>query len=297
LTGQYQTLSEEQAAQFVERGYVVVKGCFGRDVADRAVQEMWSRLGYDPHDPTTWLDKRTHLPTLRHFDVRTFAPQAWAAVCDLVGGEERVAGPYTWGDGFIANLGVRADEPWSAPSSASPGWHKDGDFFRHFLDSPEQGLLTFVLWTDVVERGGATLVACDSIGPVARCLFEHPQGVLPDEFDFSALAHECHDFVQATGEAGDVYLVHPYALHATAQNTLRLPRVITNPPLSLKEPMRFDREHWADHSLVEQSVLHHLATERLTFTPTSPRQRVVPERELRHEEMRRAEQARGVSPL
>jgi len=42
-------------------------------------------------------------------------------------------------------------------------------------------------------------------------------------------------FVEATGEAGDVYLLHPYILHAKSQNVLRLPRIITNPPLTLAE--------------------------------------------------------------
>ncbi len=278
MGGKYQLLTEEEAAQFVERGFVRVEGCFGRDVAGWATEEMWSRLGYDADDPSTWVDKRIHMPTLKRFEVKSFAPEAWHAVCDLVGGEERIREPYMWGDGFIVNLGVRADEPWAPPTAASPGWHADGDFFLHFLDSPEQGLLTLVLWTDVVHQGGATFVACDSVGPVARYLADHPEGVRPNGFDVPSLVPECHDFIEATGSAGDVFLLHPFVLHATAQNTLRRPRVITNPPVSLKEPMRFDRAEWEDHSLVEQATLHHLGMERCPFTPSAPRERIVPER-------------------
>lgn len=292
MSKQYQVLSEEEARQFVERGFVHLKGCFSREVAERAIAEMWARLGYDPDDPATWEQKRIHMPGLNHFAVKSFAPKAWAAACDLVGGEERVKQPCDWSDAFIVNLGVRADEPWAPPSAESPGWHADGDFFLHFLDSPEQGLLTFVLWTDVVHQGGATFVAADSIGPVARFLLERPEGVLPGRFDNWSLAQECHDFIEATGEAGDVYFLHPLMLHATAQNTLRRPRVITNPLLSLNEPMRFDRERPEDHSLVEQAVLHHLGRERLSFTPTHERERVVPPRVAHQAEMRRAEEAR-----
>jgi hypothetical protein len=54
------------------------------------------------------------------------------------------------------------------------GWHKDGDFFRHFLVSAEQALLTFVLWTDMLHKGGGTFVAADSVPVVARFLAEHP---------------------------------------------------------------------------------------------------------------------------
>ena len=292
VTAEYRILSQQQAEHFLEHGFVVIKGCFGRDVAERAVREMWSRTGYDPGDPGTWAQKDIHMPGLNHFAVKDFAPRAWGAVCDLVGGEERVNGTYNWSDAFIVNLGVRADEPWAPPSPASPGWHVDGDFFRHFLDSPEQGLLTLVLWTDVVNQGGATFVAGDSVGPVARRLFEHPEGLLPGEFQTGALVAQCREFLEATGEAGDVYLLHPFMLHATAQNSLRRPRVITNPPVSLKEPMRFDRDRWEDHSLVEQAVLRGLGLERCDFRPTAPRERVVPERVSRQAEMRRAEESR-----
>jgi hypothetical protein len=293
MSGQYRVLTEDQVEQFLERGFVVVHECFGRDAAERAVQEMWSRLGFDPDDETTWVERRIHMPTLNRFEVKKFAPEAWHAICDLVGGEARVRQPSMWGDAFIVNLGVRADEPWAPPSAASPGWHTDGDFFRHFLDSPEQGLLTLVLWTEVVNRGGATFVACDSVGPVARFLLDHPEGVLPNGFDVRSLIPQCHEFIEATGKAGDVYLIHPFMLHATAQNVLRRPRVITNPPVLLAEPMRFDRDRWEDHSLVEQAVLRHLGVERCPFTATAPRERLVPERERRQSVYAAAEAARA----
>ena len=78
--------------------------------------------------------------------------------------------------------------------------------------------------------------------------------------------------------AGDVYLLHPYVLHAKSQNVLRVPRVITNPPLTLAEPLRFDRADPADHSLVERAVLRALDTTRYPFTPTRPREPIVPPR-------------------
>ena len=57
-----------------------------------------------------------------------------------------------WSDGFIINFGLGADQPWQPPSPEVSGWHKDGDFFRHFLDSPEQGLLTIVVWSDIYPK-------------------------------------------------------------------------------------------------------------------------------------------------
>ncbi len=285
-------LSEQQAEHFVTKGYVVVHDCFTREAAEEYLETVWTRLGYDPGDRSTWAEPSVHMPVHREVDIREFAPLAWLAVCDLLGGEERIALPYNWTDGFIVNLWEGADRPWAPASPQSPGWHKDGDFFRHFLDSPEQGLLTLVLWSDVRHQGGATFVAADSIGPVARHLARHPEGVHPDEFPYDDLIGQCEEFVEATGSFGDVFLMHPYLLHARAQNTLRLPRVITNPPVALAAPMRFDRPDAADFSLVEKAVLRALGVDRYEFTPTMPRERVVPERIRRQERMKAEERAR-----
>jgi hypothetical protein len=174
--------------------------------------------------------------------------------------------------------GVGDDRPWQPPSPAVGGWHKDGDFFRHFLDSPEQALLTLVLWTDMLPRGGGTFVAADSVPVVTRFLAEHPEGVLPGEFDYAGLIGQCRDFVEMTGEAGDVVLLHPFMLHATSQNVLAVGRIITNPPLALRQPMDFSRPRADDFSLVEQAVLRGLGVDRLDFVPVAPRENVVPER-------------------
>jgi hypothetical protein len=288
----HRILSEEQVAHFLDRGFVVINDCFSPEAAEEYTRTIWTRLGYDRDDPSTRTESGTHLPVHREMDIKEFAPKAWDAVCDLVGGEDRIKQPYNWGDGFVVNLSQGSERPWSPPSAESPGWHKDGDFFRHFLDSPEQGLLTLVLWSDVRHQGGATFVAADSIAPVARFLADHPEGVLPTEFPYGELVGQCTGFVEATGRIGDVYLLHPYILHAKAQNVLRLPRFITNPPVTLAEPMKFDRSDPDGFSLVERAVLRGLGVERYEFTPTAPREEVVPERVLRQARMKAEEEAR-----
>jgi len=189
-------LSAEQIASFVEHGYVRIPECFTREDAQPWLDEAWVRLDYDRDDPGTWVEKRVHMPSLRHVEVADFAPKVWGAACQLLGGEDRIEQPYRWGNGFIANLGIGADRPWEPPSASSPDWHKDGDFFRHFLDSPEQGLLTIVLWSDIEERGGGTFIAPDSVAPVARLLERHREGVLPDDFPYDELIAQCSAFVE-----------------------------------------------------------------------------------------------------
>jgi hypothetical protein len=285
-------LADEQIDFFLVHGYVTIPECFTRTDAQPWLDEAWIRLGFDPHDPATWREKRVHMPSRRRVEVKAFAPKAWRAACELLGGEERIEQPYTWGDGFIVNSGLGADRPWEPPSASAPGWHKDGDFFRHFLDSPEQGLLTLVLWSDIEPRGGGTFVAADSVGPVARLLAGRPEGILPDEFDYDALIAQCDQFVETTGRLGDVVLLHPYVLHAVSQNHRGTARFITNPPITLREPMRFDRSDPAEHSPVERAVLRALGVERLRFAPTRTRERIVPERERRQRRMRDEEHAR-----
>jgi hypothetical protein len=271
-------LDDRQVQQFLDTGYVVLENCFDAESAAPIVDRAWRRLGVDRDDPSTWDRPRVHLPSVEHVDAAGFAPAAYAAACQLLGGEERVQTPWTWSDGIIANLGVGADRPFDPPSAEVGGWHKDGDFFRHFLDSPEQGLLTIVLWTDVHSRGGGTFVATDSVGVVARFLAERPEGVLPEELQQTPLIRQCHEFVELTGRAGDVVLMHPFVLHATSQNVLRAQRLITNPPLSLREPMDLDRDDPTASSPVERAVLRGLGVERFAFRRTHDREAVVPGR-------------------
>ena len=291
----YRTLTDADVDHFIAKGYVKLEGAFPREVAEEWCERCFERLGYDPEDKSTWLEQRIHMGGDQYVEVREFAPRVYDAICDLVGGEERLALPCRWSDHFIVNLGVRADEPWEPAGPLTPGWHKDGDFFRHFLDSPEQGLLVFVNWTDVVHQGGPTYIATDSVPVIAKFLAEHPEGTLPKEFDFKELVGRCHQFEEATASAGDVYLLHPFVLHAASQNPLRLIRIITNPPVHLNEPLRFDRPDDGDFSPVERAVLASLGRDRYAFTPSAPRERVVPERVRRQQTMLEAERERLAS--
>jgi hypothetical protein len=285
-------LTAEQAEHFLERGFVTMRGVFDPADGQQWLDDAWIRFGYDRDDPRGWADKRIHLSARSHVDARTFAPAAWRAAVEVTGGEDRVLLPWRWSDGFIANLGVGGDQPWQPPSPTAAGWHQDGDFFRHFLDSPEQALLTLVLWTDMLPRGGGTFVAADSVPVVARFLAEHPEGVLPGDFDYAKLIGQCRDFVEMTGDAGDVVLLHPYMLHATSQNVLGVSRIITNPPLALREPMNFHRPDADDFSLVERAVLRGLGVDRLDFAPAAPRENLVPERVRRQRARAAAEDER-----
>ncbi|MBI2504559.1 MAG: hypothetical protein HYW07_15170 [Candidatus Latescibacteria bacterium] len=283
----FQVLSQVQVQQFLDQGYTAVEGCFTEDFARPLREQACRRLGCDPDDPATWKQEIAYLDHHTRFRVKELSPRAWAAICEVVGGEERIEFSPTliqpsphftsiesgnWSDAFIINFSYGAGQPWEPPSAITKGWHKDGAFFRHFLDSPDQGLLTVILWSEVRPRSGGTFIACDSVRHVARYLLEHPEGVSPDSF--SPLIGQCRDFAELTGQPGDLILLHPFVLHTSSPNPSGRPRFITNPPIVLREPLVFDRPDPDDFSLVEQAILRGLGAERLAFAPTAPRQRI-----------------------
>ncbi|KAJ7791047.1 hypothetical protein B0H14DRAFT_2937001 [Mycena olivaceomarginata] len=61
-------------------------------------------------------------------------------------------------------------------------------------------------------------------------------------------------------EVGDVYLLHPLMVHSAMKNATRVPRVIMNLPVVLKEPFRLSWgiEAGDKFSLVEQNTLWEL---------------------------------------
>lgn len=68
----------------------------------------------DPNDKSTWTNEKTNMSWHRHIAVSEFAPKAWAAMCELLGGEERISDSPEfrgWSDGFIVNLGKEGYSP------------------------------------------------------------------------------------------------------------------------------------------------------------------------------------------
>lgn len=179
----------------------------------------------------------------------------------------------------------------------------------HYLDSPEQALLVIPLWTDIVPGGGGTMICPAAIPHIAKHLYENTEGVSPrmtprrenpeftqehglDWYINLAKTMRDEDFVEVTGVVGDVFLLHPLMLHSASNNMLRKVRVITNPPVSVKDPFVFDRAD-KKYSAVERKTLRALGKERLEgWKIEAERQRIVPERVKIQERMKREEEER-----
>ncbi|KAH8684750.1 hypothetical protein BGZ60DRAFT_511725 [Tricladium varicosporioides] len=313
-------LTESQKQHFLTHGFLKLSSCFTRAQASSFTSNIWTRLGMSPSDKSTWGDtERLNMPWHRHVLVETFAPKAWSAICQLLGGEERIQqGIFrSWSDGFIVNFGreefegMGREEMDERDLRELRGWHNDGDFFVHFLDSPEQALLVIAVWSDIEPHGGGTALACDGTKHIAQYMYDHPEGVTPWMRSLNDPTHSTYEgldfwntlasspqisdssFVEATGQIGDVYLMHPFTLHSASKNYLRIPRIITNPPVSLKEPFKLWRED-GKYSLVEQKTLNDLGRPEgiKEWRITSERRAWISNRLRRQEEMREVERKR-----
>ncbi|OQV07200.1 hypothetical protein CLAIMM_11666 [Cladophialophora immunda] len=307
---EFKHLTPEQVDCFMKYGYLRVPGCFTREAAEEWTKDVWVRLGFDPKDPDTWTTERTNMPGHGEVLVKDFAPKAYDAICELVGGEERITEESkSWRDSFIVNLGTKEHEGKEAHPKELTGWHVDGDFFVHFLDSPEQGLLVIPLFTDILPNGGGTWICSEGIPKIGKWLYDHPKGVLPrmspvggvENFEnglqfYHTVVQGCDDesFHEMTGSVGDVILLHPLMLHSASKNGRRLPRIITNPPVSLVEPFNFDREDESQYSLVELKTIKELGGQDQLrgWKIQGKRDTVVPERVRRQARMLEEEKRR-----
>lgn len=155
------TVNAEQVESFMKYGFLKIPNAIPLENCDRWSKDVWHRLDMDPEDKSTWAKERINMAKLNVAPASELAPLAWAAICELCGGEDRIAkGGEMWTDGFIVNLGSAETEGKVVPPKELDEWHVDGDFFIHFLDSPEQALLVIPCWSDVKENSGATWV-CD----------------------------------------------------------------------------------------------------------------------------------------
>ncbi|EJF60388.1 hypothetical protein BD309DRAFT_868296 [Dichomitus squalens] len=281
---EYKYLTPEQREHFLEHGWVKIPKAVKAEYVKAFTENVFVRLGYDPEDKSTWTKEKIHMPRHREIPTREFMPKAWGAMCELLGGEDRIDPTLfeSCGDSLIVNLGSDEWVDKTIEPKDLGNWHIDGDWFTHFLDSGEQGLTVIVLYNDIKPRAGGTYVAPDGIKNVVRYLYEHPEGAseMPQDPDGSRSCcsiQTCKEFVELTGEAGDVVLIHPFMPHSASKNHLRIPRFITNPPVTLKEPLNFNRPNPADYSLVELKVLRELGVDALPeWKIAAPRMRFTP---------------------
>ena len=162
--------------------------------------------------------------------------------------------------------------PVRFPSAVDPGdagWHVDVSFgtdtpdflsWRANIHSKGRALLMLFLFSDVGERDAPTRIRVGSHADIARQLAPGgEQGLTLRELAADGFAGTARrPVVTATGDAGTVYLCHPFLVHAAQPHEGERPRFLAQPPLLPVDP---DNRPSGDLNPVEQATeraLRHL---------------------------------------
>lgn len=233
-------LEPAQIAQFIDDGFVRLDHAFPREQADAARAMLWQATGCSPEDRTTWTQPviRLGMFTQTPFVAAANTPRLHASFDQLVG------------RGRWQRPAAMGTFPVRFPSDVDPGdagWHIDVSFgtetpdfmsWRANIHSKGRALLMLFLFSDVGERDAPTRIRAGSHRDIARQLAPAGApgltlGALAAD-GFAASAHR--PIVTATGEAGTVYLCHPFLVHAAQPHRGERPRFLAQPPLLPVDP-------------------------------------------------------------
>jgi hypothetical protein len=261
-------LSHAQIEQFIHDGFVRVENAVSRELVAAGRAILWRDLPCAPDDPTTWIRPVVRLgfyhdePFVRAVN----APMLHAAFDQLVGkgrwlpqrglGTFPVRFPHPDDPG---DAGWHIDVSFPGPTSS---WNERTDFrdWRANVTSHGKALLMLFLYSDTGENDAPTRIKIGShldvtrhLGPSGDAGQSHGElGVFCDTLQ--------RPQTLATGREGDVYLCHPFLVHAAQMHRGKEPRFLAQPPLHPKEPFRLSREDGA-YSPVEMAIRHALMTD------------------------------------
>jgi hypothetical protein len=254
-------VGDAQIRQFIHDGFVKIQGAFPRELADESRSILWRDTGCDEADPTTWtkpvirlgmyeqapFTRAANMPVLHQAFDQLVGPGRWRPRSDLGTFPIRFPSPDDPGDAG-----------WHVDSSFSPGLGDTSDFLNWRINvfSKGRALLMLFLFSDVGESDAPTRIRVSSHLDVARILA--PAGDnglsardLAAADGFAETAARCE--VLATGDAGTVYLCHPFLVHAAQQHRGSRPRFLAQPPLAPAGPFLLNRMDGA-YSPVEQAI-------------------------------------------
>jgi phytanoyl-CoA dioxygenase PhyH len=253
-------LSPAEIDAFIADGYVAVRGAVPGPVVRACQGVIWSELsghGVARDDPATWTAPvlRINCPEGGPFaEAGTTAP-VWEACDQLIG-----AGRW-W-----QRRGVGGTIPVRFPSEDDPGdagWHIESSFqageqWRVNLACRGRGLLALYLFTDVTEADAPTRLRPGSHADVPPFLAAAgDEGMEWGPAAQQAARASAHrPTVVATGRAGDVFLCHPFLVHAASwPHRGRSPKMMAQPGVALHTQFPLG----SSPSPVETAILNGLA--------------------------------------
>jgi len=246
--------------QFRERGFVRVPAAMDPELIRRWREDAVARLrsaeakdlhdslppwtpelfaDLDPARPRTWKARRATLRGTQRVALPEAAPQLISTLDELLGPGRLFTKTIT--DYMILSFGIRPRRRWLwrlRRTVQSHSYHLDDPGPAMTLSGWRNAFLLVVLYSDIAPGGGGTLLACDSPPKVAKALAAGPVDFVSPA-RARALAAECRDIEELTGDAGDVFILHPFMLHGAQPNGASTIRIIANPILRAKGELAF----------------------------------------------------------
>lgn len=252
-------LTRKQLSEFVADGFVKVESAFAREIADAGREILWRATGCDPEDSSTWTR-----PVVRLTDHAEPPFAAAVTAPALLDAYDQLAGPGRWlPRNSLGGWPIRFPNP---NRTGDDGWHIDASFpgedptdylnWRINVRSRGRALLMLFLFSDVGPDDAPTRIRVGShlrLPPVLAAFGDAGVGMSDRLMLETYTATADLPEATATGRAGDVYLCHPFLVHAAQPNHVGQPKFMAQPPLLSREPCDLDRVDGA-YSPVEQAI-------------------------------------------
>jgi hypothetical protein len=272
-------LTAAQVQQFIEEGFVWLRGCIEPRLARSIVARVFAPNGGPRHctrrtaegqsafeytgqplsDCREWSTVRVDVDTGFETQIARLSPRLHRVIEQLTAPG---AVPHaSIGRQWILNVEHHPEVPDARAREEryrKVYWHIDTPTPRTTLVGRFDALTLLILWSDVEEHGGGTLYAPDSLDRVVEVLATTMQGVDTRAHAFgSSIMERCVDVRAQIGRAGDVLVTHPFVLHASTEN-YRLPvRILENRVLYVSRELDYRRTNPAP-SAVEACVIRRL---------------------------------------
>ena len=249
-------LSASEVESFVADGYVAIRGALPAGTVRACRDLIWSELarqGVAEHDPATWTQPVVRIPCPEGgpFADAGTRPVLWEAFDQLIG-------PGRW----WRRPGVGGTIPVRFPSEGDPGdagWHIEASYesdghWQVNIRSRARGLLALYLFSDVDADTVPTRLRPGSHRDAARVLAPAGDAGVPwtEAAQAAAAASAGRPTLLATGQAGDVFVCHPFLVHAASwPHRGRLPKLMAQPAVALHDQFPMS----APLSPVEQAIV------------------------------------------
>jgi hypothetical protein len=239
---------------FIRDGYTVVRGAFDKGTAARCRELIWAEL----RERGIREDQSANWPEYVHIDSLGDEPFiAAAAAPTLVAACDELIGAGRWTPEIAAGRAVAVRFP--SLGRGNSGYHIEGSFgprggpYRCNVRSRGRGLLALMLFGDVGPQDAPTRLVSGSHLYVPEFLAPYGEDGTVSDGCYWRPSVLCRPVVHATGEAGDVFLCHPFIVHtATWPHTGVSPRMIAQPAVHVRDGFAIDG---SDPAPVAQAIV------------------------------------------